>query len=205
MPDQVGIIVSAAAYRRGLAGALDAAGYEAVEPADVAEWVASGRAAAALVGLVDAGSLATVVQLADSLTVVGLIPSMELAGIAQAIDAGATGVADWDAPPERIVDILLHALEGHALIPVSVLRQLGQLSEPAPQGDTSVSPEQAQWLRYLADGHTVADLAKRVGYSERTMFRKLDTIYGLLGARNRVDALMAAQRLDLFEDEVSIT
>jgi DNA-binding CsgD family transcriptional regulator len=51
------------------------------------------------------------------------------------------------------------------------------------------------WLRQLAAGSTVAQLANQAGYSERAMFRLLQGLYQQLGARNRVEALLRAQQL----------
>jgi DNA-binding CsgD family transcriptional regulator len=45
----------------------------------------------------------------------------------------------------------------------------------------------------LADGSTVAELARTTGYSERMTFRLLRATYRKLPARNRTEALMYAR------------
>jgi DNA-binding CsgD family transcriptional regulator len=46
--------------------------------------------------------------------------------------------------------------------------------------DTLTRPltdDEIAWLRHLSEGNTVTDLADRVGYSERMMYRLLADIY----------------------------
>jgi DNA-binding CsgD family transcriptional regulator len=58
-------------------------------------------------------------------------------------------------------------------------------------------------LRHLADSGTVASLARTVGYSEREMYRLLGGVYARLGASNRTEALLLAERWGLLEGEAS--
>lgn len=57
-----------------------------------------------------------------------------------------------------------------------------------------LSAEQVAWLRQLASGATVAQLAERAGYSERAMYRLLQALYRELGVRSRNQAIMQAQQ-----------
>jgi DNA-binding CsgD family transcriptional regulator len=56
------------------------------------------------------------------------------------------------------------------------------------------------WIVELSRGSTVVALAERYGYSERVMFRRLGEVYARLGAMNRAEALVAAERFGLLED-----
>lgn len=166
---EVAVLDAAVAYRRGLAAALAAAGYDLAEPDDPVAWAKGPSAIAALVGVPTAERESTVSSLAGRVTVVALIPGT---------DPG----------------------HGWLLLPSEVVHWLAMRS-PLPSGEAAgVGAEEAAWLRYLADGKTVAALADRVGFSERTMFRRLYEIYGRLGVRNRTEAIVAAQRLGLLGD-----
>jgi DNA-binding NarL/FixJ family response regulator len=55
------------------------------------------------------------------------------------------------------------------------------------------SANQLVWLRQLAAGTTVANLAQQVGYSERAMFRMLQALYRQMGTPNRIEAILLAQ------------
>jgi DNA-binding NarL/FixJ family response regulator len=64
-----------------------------------------------------------------------------------------------------------------------------------------VTGEDVDWLLALSRGQTVVELADDVGYSERSMFRKLHELYERLGVTNRSAALLEAQRLGLLETD----
>ena len=65
-------------------------------------------------------------------------------------------------------------------------------SSPDPQA--WITGDEAEWLRALADGATVAALAERIGYSERETFRMLGELYAKVGVRNRTEAIIWATR-----------
>jgi DNA-binding NarL/FixJ family response regulator len=56
-----------------------------------------------------------------------------------------------------------------------------------------LSAERLSWLRALAAGRTVAQLADQAGYSERAMFRLLRLLYQDMGVGGRVEALLRAR------------
>jgi DNA-binding NarL/FixJ family response regulator len=64
------------------------------------------------------------------------------------------------------------------------------VGEPARR---PITADEIGWLRRLADGVTVADLAKQVGYSERMMFRLLASVYARLGVDNHTKATIRAR------------
>ncbi|WP_420451190.1 hypothetical protein [Ilumatobacter sp.] len=67
--------------------------------------------------------------------------------------------------------------------------------------DDSWTPEELNWLRLLASGLSVCDLAAEVGYSRRTMSRRLRTVYTRLDASRQTQALATAARLGLTNPE----
>jgi DNA-binding NarL/FixJ family response regulator len=82
-------------------------------------------------------------------------------------------------------------MEGQAVLPADVL---ALLATTGPDADTPIAfPDRIEWLRQLASGRTVAELAGRAGYSERAMFRLLTAFYRDLGVRSRVEAIMLAR------------
>jgi DNA-binding NarL/FixJ family response regulator len=68
------------------------------------------------------------------------------------------------------------------------------LSRESGVGEAELPTAQLEWLRALAQGITVAQLAERHGYSERAMFRHLRDLYARMGAKGRTEALMLANR-----------
>jgi DNA-binding NarL/FixJ family response regulator len=94
------------------------------------------------------------------------------------------------------------ALRGVSVLPTAVLRTLTEPVRPTPDSEDeprarrqqSLAPHEIAWLRDLANGATVAQLAKQAGYSERAMFRLLRQVYARLQVRNRTQALLHARQ-----------
>ena len=81
--------------------------------------------------------------------------------------------------------------DDHPYIPIVAITDQPTLATYAAQW---VSTDEADWLRAMAAGATVAEIAVDVGYSERAMFRNLKALYTRIGARNRTEALLWASR-----------
>jgi DNA-binding NarL/FixJ family response regulator len=64
-------------------------------------------------------------------------------------------------------------------------------------GRVVLADHEISWLRELAGGLTVAQLAERSGYSERAMFRLLRRVYVRMQVRNRTEALLRAREQGL--------
>jgi DNA-binding NarL/FixJ family response regulator len=129
-------------------------------------------------------------------TVHVLADASELAYSA-ALRAGATGAFAHDAELADIVRIVLCAGLGLTLLPVDVARALNRRSVgPRPH----LTNLDLQYLRMLANGATIASISRRFNHSEREMYRLLSSTYQRLGARNRTDALLLAQRFDLLDE-----
>lgn len=52
-----------------------------------------------------------------------------------------------------------------------------------------VQPAELEWLRALATGDTVGEIAAHAGWPERSMHRHLASLYRRLGVRNRNKAV----------------
>jgi len=117
---------------------------------------------------------------------------------AEALRLGATGVIALDAELVQVIGVVRAAADGQTLLPRQVARSLCRSQVgPVPQ----LLGKEREWLRHLADCGTVAGLARAVGYSEREMYRLLGGVYARLGASNRTEALLLAERWGLLEDD----
>lgn len=114
----------------------------------------------------------------------------------QAICSGAATAVSQDAGIEHIRDAVLAALQGLTLLPTNVVRSIA-LSDDG-RGEGGLSGEEARWLRFLARGGTVTQLARASGFSEREMYRRLKHVYRRLGVETRAQALVRASSLGLF-------
>ena len=57
---------------------------------------------------------------------------------------------------------------------------------------TVITPRQSDLLRLVADGHTNAQVARRLGLSEGTVRTHLENIYGRLRVSSRTAAVLRA-------------
>jgi DNA-binding NarL/FixJ family response regulator len=90
--------------------------------------------------------------------------------------------------------MLTAGVESRSILPTHLLQELATI----PGDDSTVAEldqEQIEWLRALARGMTVNQLAESISYSEREVYRLLRALYDRLGVGNRTAALIwAAQR-----------
>ena len=181
-------------YRRGLLTAFDHRDFAPEDPADVEEWAARhGRRILLVTTTVreDAEILRRFAAANPELTLVALLrePTVELYLLA--MRSGASGAVSWMAQPETMVDVVEAACAGHWLLPFDVARHISGLVRVGGEAP-GVSAAEGEWLRLLANGTTIAELALRLGLSEREMFRQLRDLYGRMGARSRTEALVKA-------------
>lgn len=172
---------------------LSAAGHHTETPADVVGW--AGRNPSSLVILTLAGEeewdlLARVHTTHVTVALLVLVDSVSSRQGVRAVRAGARSVAPRNIAADALQRTVTATADGQAVLPADVA---ALLTAVAPTSIPHTAPNRIEWLRQLASGATVAQLADGVGYSERAMFRLLSRLYEDIGARNRVEALMLAR------------
>lgn len=190
-------------YRRGLTGALVDAGFT-VETVDIPDIWAGRDGLRVLILTVDlprdAGKISSLKKLNPELRVLALVKEADLAAFKHVLREGATAAASWDEIPEKVIEVLSGVLQDYCLLPTDVVRALVTSNgAPAPSDALDVTAAEVRWLQSLADGITVAELAKQASYSEREMFRLLHRLYGRMGARTRMAAIVKAARMGLLD------
>lgn len=128
---------------------------------------------------------------------VHVIAAMSTESCAGALRDGAIGVVAAGSELIQAVAVIAAAARGHTLLPRPVAQAM---CRTLPGAAPELLTHEREWLRQLADARTVATLARMAGYSEREMYRRLNGIYARLGAGNRTEALLLAQRHGLLED-----
>ncbi len=119
----------------------------------------------------------------------------------RALATGARSAVAERAPVEEIVRVLEAALDSRTLLPSSVVAAIAADSEsagatPAARRVNLTSAE-TRWLRALAAGVTVAEIALESCYSQREMYRLLGQLYTRMAARNRAHAIVLATKWGL--------
>jgi DNA-binding NarL/FixJ family response regulator len=129
----------------------------------------------------------------SDLLVIAVLTDPSTEAYVKAILAGATVAVPRDATPSTIRRVFDEVIQGTVLLPTEVLTGLAHTRQ-----EKAVEPllpaAHLGWLRALAQGATVAQLAERNGYSERAMFRHLRGLYARMGVNSRTEALMLANR-----------
>jgi DNA-binding NarL/FixJ family response regulator len=186
----VGVIDECAVYRHGLIRALEEAGY-CVDP--TAGWgEASSRLTVAIVRSdEDRDRLASTEA---NLLVVAVLDEASPERYAEALAAGASAVVAEDAPVTAVVDALKAAMNGRTVLPIPIAQELAR---EANRLCPSLSGEEIEWLRKLAHGVTVSQLAEESFHSERDMYRVLRRLYARIGVTSRAEAIVAAARWGL--------
>ena len=114
-----------------------------------------------------------------------------------ALEAGASAFVPKNAPSDEVVAAARHAASSPNAFTASDLAE-AMKRRLAPSGP-QLSPREGQVLRLLADGMSVAGIAKQLYVSESTAKTHISKLYEKLGAGNRAQALMTALRLGLLE------
>jgi DNA-binding NarL/FixJ family response regulator len=126
-----------------------------------------------------------------SVTVVALLDPQSAERLNSCIGAGARGCVSMDWSDQDVVLALNVGMRGMAVLPAMLARNLAT-NEKNRAHARSLTSSQQTWLRELASGITVHELASQVGFSERETYRRLRLIYLAMGVRTRTEALILA-------------
>lgn len=179
--------------RHGVAAALADLDCPVDAPDDLLDW-ADGPATRVVVlslnGSADWDLLAELHTARAETLLLVLLDRPDTAAYVRAFRAGAMAALPRQCSPDMLRQSLAALLGGLSIVPVTAVRSLAAGSSDR---DDRPSQEELNWLRQLAGGSTVAELARTAGYSERMMFRLLRALYRKLPANNRTEALMLAR------------
>ena len=192
----VALISLGPVYTHGLSSGLTAAGLRCTVLRTPAELPALMVPGARVVAVLRQEESADTVppDVRGRLALVHILTEASAQAYSQALEAGATGAFVHDAELGHVVRTVQCAAAGLTLLPVAVARAINR---PSVGATPELSGRDLAYLRILANGATVAGLARRYGYSEREMYRLLSAVYRQLGAQNRTEALLLAQRFGM--------
>ena len=182
------------AFCRGVMAILRDTGFEAEVPNDILAWLHDDQTKLLFLSLLTPQDWILLEELKHRdphAAVVAFLDDMSMPSHVRALTAGAIAALPRDASPSSIREAFTAVLNGHAVIPIAVLREL--LQRPAETDARRLSQRERDWLHDLANGMTINHLAAKAGYSERMMFRMLRDLYTRLGAKTKVEALMRAR------------
>jgi DNA-binding NarL/FixJ family response regulator len=113
--------------------------------------------------------------------------------IVAALDAGAVGYLLKDAEPEDVIEGVRAVSRGESPIHPRAARQLlGAL--PITSRDHDLTPRELQVLVLVREGLANKQIARRLGISERTVKTHLTSTFARIGASDRTQAALWAER-----------
>lgn len=183
-------------FRLGVMASLDDAGTTAEEPEDLLSWADRPEVRVVLLTVLtpeDWDLLGRLCRRHEDVVVVAVLETADPAAQARAVSAGAAAAVARTATRERLRAVLDAAVSGDTLLPTGVVRALAGQAASGQERLATPTSQEIGWLRELATGRTVGQIADDAGYSERMMFRLLRRVYAKLGATERTQALMLAK------------
>lgn len=124
------------------------------------------------------------------------------------LEAGASGFLLKNCPPDDLVSAIEQAAEGHALLAPEVTRRvIARSSRPGARGSrrrlAELTERERGVLVALARGLSNAEIAQEMYVSAATVKSHVSRILTKLGARDRVQAVIAAYESGLMDDPPS--
>jgi DNA-binding NarL/FixJ family response regulator len=115
--------------------------------------------------------------------------------VAAAMRAGARGYLLKDAGREELRRAVAAAASGQAIFSASVAHRLTSLvgASPAPPPFPELTPRERDVLELMAQGRLNADIAQRLGLSEKTVRNQVSVIFSKLEVLGRSEAIVKAR------------
>jgi DNA-binding NarL/FixJ family response regulator len=134
------------------------------------------------------------------LMAVMLTASTEDRVLLAAMDAGCSGFLTKDRAVRDVVDAVLVASEGEALIsPAELARLLPRLSRREPTVGSDLTPRELQLLSHLARGQSNKAIAAELQLSVNTIRNYMQAVLAKLDAHSKLEAVSTAVREGLID------
>jgi DNA-binding NarL/FixJ family response regulator len=115
--------------------------------------------------------------------------------ISELISLGAAGYLLKDEVPEQIIEAVRGVAAGETgWVSRKVAAKLAQMMQKDRDGGTVLSPREVDVLRLVVEAKTNGEIALKLGISEKTVEKHLETMFRKLGVVSRVEAAVLAVR-----------
>ncbi|HZM80534.1 MAG TPA: hypothetical protein VFC19_32760 [Candidatus Limnocylindrales bacterium] len=155
-------------FRRGIIQTLRDAGYEVDSPPDLMAWAPASARSVVFLTLSSGAEWALLRQIhqAGRASTIAVVNDLSATTYARALQEGAGAAIERAAEPEALIAVLEAVVRGYALLPIEVVRVLTTMARTPIPVTAGLPDRERDWLRRLAAGATVRDLAEHAGYSE---------------------------------------
>lgn len=143
-------------------------------------------------------------QLMNSLKhtkVIVLSVQNDFSAVQEALAEGCVGFLPKEAAFKEIRDAIITVSQGgHYLHPRAATELAKGLQDKKKKIEgISLTDEELQVLRLIADGHAYSEIASRVYISERTVRRRVQSIFDKLGVNSQAHAVAEAMRREFLD------
>ena len=126
--------------------------------------------------------------------VVAVLPTFDKAGMIRALAAGTCPV-HLRTSSEIIVESARAVASGEALLPMGLAQSLAAQAQAAEM-PAELDPVETALVSALALDLGIAKMARDLGYSDRTIRRRLQSLYVKLGVATRGDAIRRCRAIE---------
>jgi DNA-binding NarL/FixJ family response regulator len=131
--------------------------------------------------------------------VVIMSASEDLLLLQQALELGAIGILSKLWTVQNLIEGLEKIARGETVIPSHIATGLANISKFSQENTQSIlSKRQLEILKMVQAGLSNNGIASVLYISELTVKSHLQTIFRILGAKNRVDSVRKAENLNIF-------
>ena len=151
-------------------------------------------------GLSETGGLETLEAFRESVPdvpVVVLSGDQDARRIRSAIDHGAVGYVPKSHTSDLMIAALRFVLSGGIYLPPNVISEQVDGAASISQAFSRLSPRQQMVAKLLLKGSPNKVIARQLGLSEGTVKAHVSAIFQIIGARNRVEAVIIASQCGL--------
>ncbi|MBK1872787.1 MULTISPECIES: response regulator transcription factor [Marinobacter] len=142
------------------------------------------------------------------LPVVVVSGSEQLQVMRRSIDYGASGFIPKSAPLPTITEAIRAVLEGDVWLPEGVADKLERMHADTTDFSeklASLTPQQFRVLGMLAEGLLNKQIAYDLEVSEATIKAHITAVFRKLGVRNRTQAVIAIQQMEIDPSDQSLS
>lgn len=126
----------------------------------------------------------------------------DLTTIQEALEFGSLGFLPKTWSAEQLTQALIKIGQGEIIIPQSIALGLSRISKNAMHNtQTLLSSRQLEILKTMAAGLSNKGIASVLCISESTVKSHLQSIFQILGAKNRMDCIRKAEHLNILSKE----
>jgi two-component system nitrate/nitrite response regulator NarL len=152
----------------------------------------------------------------EEIRIILLAGTIDRSQLVSAVRLGVRGLLLKDAPTEVLFESIMCVLSGQYWLGQSLVSDLLEIVRPLIQTSginggpnlSRLTPREQQVLRMVVAGHSNREIAQQWMVSEETIKHHLTRMFDKVGASNRVELAMLANRhglLDTFDQETPAT